>query len=65
MQAEQPIAIDTKQVAALLSVSERHIRNLAARGVLKPFKLGGSTRFRREDVERYVREATAEPQTAA
>jgi excisionase family DNA binding protein len=65
MQAEQPIAIDTKQVADLLNICPRHVRNLVTRGVLKSFKLGGSTRFSREAVERYVRDATAEPQTAA
>lgn len=45
--------LTTEQVAALLVVNPRTVRNMVARGDLPAYKLAGSSlvRYKREDVE--------------
>ena len=47
--------LTTKEVAALLKVSERHVQNMVREGTLpKPLKLGRSVRFRTRDIRRFL-----------
>ncbi len=43
-----------KEVAELLKLSEKTIYRLAQRADLPGFKVGGSWRFRREDINRWA-----------
>lgn len=43
-----------KEVAAYLKVAEKTAYRLAADGKLPGFKVGGSWRFRRDDMERWI-----------
>ncbi len=49
-----PLLLTRKQVAALLSCSERHIFNLVHSGRLRELKLGSAPRYRRSDVEQFI-----------
>lgn len=56
-----------EQAAGLLQVSTRTLRRLRARGALAHHTVGGSVRFTRDDIERYLRgtRQLAEPPRAA
>ena len=43
-----------KEVAELLKLSEKTIYRLAQRGEFPGFKVGGSWRFRRKDIDRWA-----------
>lgn len=43
-----------KEVAEYLKLAEKTAYRLAAEGKLPGFKVGGSWRFKREDVERWI-----------
>ncbi len=43
-----------KEVAAYLKLAEKTAYKLAAEGKLPGFKVGGSWRFKREDVEHWI-----------
>ncbi|MDF1822245.1 MAG: helix-turn-helix domain-containing protein [Alcanivoracaceae bacterium] len=43
-----------KEVAGYLKLAEKTAYRLAADGKLPGFKVGGSWRFRREDMERWI-----------
>ncbi|MES9972514.1 MAG: helix-turn-helix domain-containing protein [Candidatus Thiodiazotropha sp.] len=45
-----------KEVAAYLKLAEKTAYKLAADGKLPGFKVGGSWRFKREDVENWIDE---------
>jgi excisionase family DNA binding protein len=45
-----------KEVAAYLKLAEKTAYKLAAEGKLPGFKVGGSWRFKREDVENWIDE---------
>ncbi|WP_420555068.1 methylation-associated defense system helix-turn-helix domain-containing protein MAD1 [Neptuniibacter marinus] len=45
-----------KEVAAYLKLAEKTAYKLAAEGKLPGFKVGGSWRFKREDVEIWIEE---------
>lgn len=45
-----------KEVAAYLKLAEKTAYKLAAAGKLPGFKVGGSWRFRREDIDRWIEE---------
>lgn len=45
-----------KEVAAYLKLAEKTAYRLAAEGRLPGFKVGGSWRFRGQDVERWIAE---------
>jgi len=47
-----------KEVADYLKVTERTLYRLAQEGKLPAFKVGGSWRFRREDLDRWIEEQT-------
>lgn len=50
-----PLLLAAKQVAELLSVSERHVHKLNSSGRLpRPIRLGRSVRWRREELEAWV-----------
>lgn len=49
-----------KEVAAYLKLAEKTAYKLAAEGKLPGFKVGGSWRFRREDIERWIDEKKKE-----
>jgi len=42
------------EVAEYLRLKEKTAYNLAARGKLPGFKVGGSWRFKREDIEQWI-----------
>jgi len=43
-----------KEVAAYLKLAEKTAYRLAAKGKLPGFKVGGSWRFKREDIESWI-----------
>ena len=43
-----------KELAKYLSVTERTIYNLLERGQLPGFKVGGTWRFKREDIDKWI-----------
>ena len=45
-----------KEVAEYLKLAEKTAYRLAAEGKLPGFKVGGSWRFRREDVQQWINE---------
>ena len=45
-----------KEVAAYLKLAEKTAYKLAAEGKLPGFKVGGSWRFKAEDIERWIEE---------
>ncbi len=45
-----------KEVAAYLKLADKTAYKLAADGKLPGFKVGGSWRFKREDIERWIEE---------
>ncbi len=45
-----------KEVAAYLKLAEKTAYKLAAEGKLPGFKVGGSWRFKQEDVENWIEE---------
>ena len=45
-----------KEIAAHLKLAEKTAYKLAAAGKLPGFKVGGSWRFKREDIERWIEE---------
>ncbi|RKY16977.1 MAG: DNA-binding protein [Planctomycetota bacterium] len=46
-----PDYLTVPQVAELLQLSEKTVYRLAQRGELPAFKVGGSWRFRRQDID--------------
>lgn len=56
--ARQPKTSDNiltiKQLASYLQLNERTVYRLAADGQLPAFKVGGSWRFRRADIDRWI-----------
>ena len=49
--------LDVEEVAAYLRLPERTISTLAKQGTLRGFKLQNKWRFRRDDVDTYVKQA--------
>ncbi len=47
-----------KEVADYLKVTERTLYRLAQEGKIPAFKVGGSWRFRRNDLDQWIREQT-------
>jgi excisionase family DNA binding protein len=56
---DAPIVLRSRDVARLLSLSETTVRDLAARGELPSFKLGGSRCFYRHELVAWVEETIA------
>lgn len=48
-----------KEVATYLKLAEKTAYKLAAEGKLPGFKVGGSWRFKREDIEHWIEEKKA------
>ena len=46
-----------KEVAAYLKLAEKTAYRRAAEGKLPGFKVGGSWRFKREDIQRWIEES--------
>lgn len=60
-EAALPAALNVKQVAAMLGVSERHVYRMADGGLMpRPVKLGGLNRWSRKQIEDWF-EAGARP----
>jgi excisionase family DNA binding protein len=49
-----------KEVAVYLKLAEKTAYKLAAAGKLPGFKVGGSWRFKREDIDRWIEEQKTE-----
>lgn len=49
-----------KEVADYLKLAEKTAYRLAAEGKLPGFKVGGSWRFKREDIERWITQKKSE-----
>ena len=57
-----PLLVDTREAARLLSVSERTVANIVARGDLAPVRLGRSVRFDINDIRALIeRKKTSTP----
>lgn len=53
---QEKLALRVEEVAELLSISDRHVWVLVRQGKFpKPIRLGGSTRWLRDDVVAYCR----------
>ncbi|MBI3093461.1 MAG: helix-turn-helix domain-containing protein [Rhodocyclales bacterium] len=50
-----------KEVAGYLKVTERTIYRLAAAKKIPAFKVGGTWRFSRAEIEQWIKRQTAEP----
>jgi excisionase family DNA binding protein len=50
----QPKLIDAQDVAKLLGIKIFTVYKLAQRGALPSYKIGGSRRFRRSDIEEWL-----------
>ncbi len=51
--------LTVKEVAEYLQVTERTLYRLAQGGKIPAFKVGNSWRFRREDLDQWIRDQTA------
>lgn len=61
--SHRPIAVSKKTLAGLLDVSETTVDTWVRQGLLpRPMKIGGSTRWRLETVERALAEREQAPQ---
>jgi len=49
-----------KEVAAYLKLTEKTAYRLASEGKLPGFKVGGSWRFKRDDLEKWIEEKKAQ-----
>jgi len=49
-----------QEIAAFLKIKEKTAYDLAAKGKLLGFKVGGAWRFRRSDIEQWIDEQTAQ-----
>lgn len=47
-----------QEIAAFLKIKEKTAYDLAAKGRLPGFKVGGAWRFRRSDIEHWIDEST-------
>ncbi|EJB1796339.1 helix-turn-helix domain-containing protein [Vibrio parahaemolyticus] len=52
-----------KEVAAYLKLAEKTAYRLASEGKLPGFKVGGSWRFKREDLEAWIEESKNDQQS--
>lgn len=60
----QPLAIPAKEVARLFGVSVRQVWRLNAAGLLpKPFRLNGSVRWSRKEVEAFIEAGAPDRET--
>lgn len=64
-QIEESEILTIRQVAAYLRVTERTIYRLAAADGIPAFKVGGSWRFRRNDLDHWIASQTRKPGAAA
>jgi len=48
--------IDAKEVAIMLGISRVTVYRLVEKGDLKAFKVGGSLRFKTDQVEKYIKD---------
>lgn len=56
MEAERPLAVDARQLAAMLGLSVRTIRRLDSAGRLpRPIRIGGAVRWKHEEICAWVR----------
>ena len=46
-----------QEIATYLKIKEKNAYDLAAKGKIPGFKVGGAWRFRREDIEEWIEEA--------
>lgn len=54
-EAPQPLLLTADQVAGMLQVSPRTLwRLVSAQKAIGPVRIGGNTRWRREEVERWI-----------
>jgi len=53
--APEPLLVSTRVAAKMLSVCERTISNMAARGDLRPIRIGKAVRFAVEDLKAWIR----------
>lgn len=51
--------VSIKEVAAYLKLTEKTAYRLAAEGKIPGFKVGGSWRFRRSEIEKWIDEQSA------
>ena len=64
--ADEGEILTLKQVADFLKVTERTIYRLAAAGKIPAFKVGGTWRFSRSDIDSWIKQrSTGKPERAA
>jgi excisionase family DNA binding protein len=54
MAADLPSAMTVREVAAYLNVNEKTVYRLVQRGALPGFKVAGTWRFQRSDIEHWI-----------
>jgi excisionase family DNA binding protein len=54
-----PIAMTVREVAGYLNVDEKTIYRLAKRGELPGFKVAGTWRFKKADIDQWIEERKA------
>jgi predicted DNA-binding transcriptional regulator AlpA len=60
---DKPLLITAQQVGTILGVSERSVwRHLSKGKIVAPVRIGGSVRWRREDITRWVAEGCPVPE---
>lgn len=60
--ADAPLLINAEQFARMLNISPRTLwRLLSAHKVIPPLRIGGSTRWRMDDVRRWIDAGCPEP----
>jgi excisionase family DNA binding protein len=58
----EPILITASELAAMMQVSVRTLWRLLSQGrILKPIRLGGATRWRRDEVRRWIDQGCPPP----
>lgn len=55
--------LTVSEIAAYLRIKEKTAYRLAGEGKLPAFKVGGSWRFRRAEIEQWINEQTGENET--
>lgn len=60
-----PNILKTRDVAILLDLSPDTVNDLARKGILKGYKSGNQWRFRKKDVEKYLKKVKGDKSSRA
>jgi excisionase family DNA binding protein len=60
-----PNILKTRDVAILLDLSPDTVNDMARKGIIKGYKSGNQWRFRKKDIEKFLRKYTGERTSGA